>query len=136
MFLFFLGLNSKSTAVFTPVGGNITLNVSGSATAGIKFLSNGQLQTDENASYSYERDWLSPITGMTASDWEVQCETASGSGITLNNEDDGYHSLTSGWTFEDVSINGFHAVSWTFTVREVSNTSNNVSFTFTVNSEL
>lgn len=139
MSLFFL-LPTGQPTVHTPVGGSvISLPVGSSQSAGIRFNTDGTVDMDEGSGYSQytgSRTWITPTTGFTASEWEVECATNSGSGVTLNNEDDGFHGLGSGFTFEDTFVSGFHNASWLMTVREIADTANTVTFTFTVSAEL
>ena len=134
MSLFFMLPTSKSRQ-HVPVAGAITSDVSGNTQAGIRFNTDGTIDVYEGG-WQYERDWITPNTGFTASEWEVEVATNTGSGITLTNEDSGYFAISTTRTFEDTSVNGFHNVTWNVTVREVSNTANSETFTLTINAEL
>lgn len=134
--LLMAGLGSAPAVTTAPVGGNISLSGLSPATVGIRFNTDGTIDTQEGIGYSYERDWIAPTAGLTASEWEVEVAQVTGDGdIDLSNEDSGYFTISTTRTFQDLSVTGFKSGTWTVTVREIANTSNSASYTLSISVE-
>ena len=106
----------------------------GSATAGVRVLTNGDVEEGAGGSWTAQNSGVEWIDdgGATSSDYEVQLVKSSGttpSGPSLST----YHTIstTRQWTL--TSVSGSKSFSGTMYIREIANTSNVVSASVNIN---
>lgn len=112
----------------SPLSGNATAGVRAQNNGNVAELVNGSVWFDQNAS----TEWIDSFGGGTASDYEVQLDTGTllGDGVISGPTRGTYHGLgtTRTWTLVcESTTNESGTFTSTMRIREIADTSNNVS---------
>lgn len=101
-----------------------------SVTIGFRALTSGEVSTRGGATWTDRGDWVSELTELDSSRFEVQLVVNSGQNPTSGPSLATYHSLSVARTWTYSNTPGiFASGNWTMTVREIADTTNTDSMT-------
>ena len=129
-----LGLTNLYAADFDAFGG--------SAAAGVRWLTDGDVQEQNNGSWADQNsstEWIDSLTGESSSDYEVNVDHTTGNVFTYSSgwSDNTYIAISATRTVSLLQFGtGSKLGSGTAYVREIADTSNNVSASIYIDVEV